>query len=172
MPCNLNEEGIRYNTSYYRRNKKERFCVNTCPHCEYESTGPKSAMQSHIWSKHTPEDQRPFQCPHNECNRGYAAKATLHKHILKSHKISMPKKKVKGILVYEIKVKDTFDYNQLPSKYRKRIIIYKNNNYIRFDKFESLPISFNDLYFDRELGYISLIEYTRNDLLERFKLSN
>jgi len=69
-------------------------------------------------------------------------------------------------------VKDTFNYNQLPSKYRKRIIIYKNNKYIPINKFQSLPISFNDLYFDRELGYISLIEYTRNDLLQRFKLSN
>ena len=52
-----------HNTNYYRRNKLEKFNVHTCPHCNYETTGPKSSLQAHIWSKHTPENLKPFQCP-------------------------------------------------------------------------------------------------------------
>ena len=29
-------------------------------HCNYETTGPKSALMAHIYSKHTPENERPF----------------------------------------------------------------------------------------------------------------
>ena len=56
----------RHNTNYYRRNK-ERFNVKCCPHCNYETTGPKSALMAHIYSKHTPENERPFQCPCIDC---------------------------------------------------------------------------------------------------------
>ena len=78
----------RHNTNYYRRNKEQRFNVKQCPHCNYETTGPKSALQAHIWSKHTPENERPFQCPCSLCDRGFSARANLNKHILK-----IPKKK-------------------------------------------------------------------------------
>ena len=87
-PYTINSEGIRYNTSYYRRNKMKRFRVHKCPHCQYETTGPKQALKAHIWSKHTPEHERPFQCPCSNCNRGFASKANLKKHITNSHNIS------------------------------------------------------------------------------------
>ena len=74
-----------HNTNYYRRNKAERFNVLSCPHCNYETTGPKSALQAHIWSKHTLEHERPFQCPCSGCHRGFSARANLNKHILKQH---------------------------------------------------------------------------------------
>ena len=79
----------RHNTNYYRRNKEERFNVLRCPHCNYETTGPKSSLQAHIYSKHTPENERPFQCPCNVCERGYAARANLQKHICKNHDTTM-----------------------------------------------------------------------------------
>ena len=80
---------IPHNTNYYRRNKEERFNVKCCPHCNYETTGPKSSLQAHIYSKHTPENERPFQCPCTECERGYAARANLQKHLFKHHDTNM-----------------------------------------------------------------------------------
>ena len=79
----------KHNTNYYRRNKEERFNVKCCPHCNYETTGPKSALIAHIHSKHTPENERPFQCPCIDCDRGYAARANLQKHICKHHNTNM-----------------------------------------------------------------------------------
>ena len=72
---------VAYNTNYYRRNKEKRFKVHKCPHCNFETTGPKSSLQAHIWAKHTDEKDRPFQCPCDSCDRGYSARANLHKHI-------------------------------------------------------------------------------------------
>ena len=80
---------IPHNTNYYRRNKEQRFNVKCCPHCNYETTGPKSALLAHIYSKHTPENKRPFQCPCTECERGYAARANLKKHLIKNHDTNM-----------------------------------------------------------------------------------
>ena len=34
---------VAYNTNYYRRNKEKRFKVHKCPHCNFETTGPKSS---------------------------------------------------------------------------------------------------------------------------------
>jgi len=85
----IHYKSCRHNTNYYRRNKKQRFNVKCCPHCNYETTGPKSALMAHIYSKHTPENERPFQCPCNVCERGYAARANLQKHICKTHDTSM-----------------------------------------------------------------------------------
>lgn len=98
------EKTKNHNTNYYRRNKAQRFNVKCCPHCNYETTGPKSALQAHIWSKHTPEKERPFQCPCHECERGFSARANLNKHILKKHKIIMPKKIDKDVLIYKIDI--------------------------------------------------------------------
>ena len=30
---------------YYRRNKETREKVHKCPHCDYETTGPKQALK-------------------------------------------------------------------------------------------------------------------------------
>ena len=163
---NRNKEGIRYNTSYYRRNKEERFCVNTCPYCDYESTGPKQVIKVHVWSKHTPENERPFQCPHAECNRGFAAKALLHKHLIKKHNINIPKNNKRNILVYEIDDNTTHKINPLPTKYINRLNYYINNKYIPVNNLSY--ISQSDIYFDNFLGIISLKEHTRSELLARF----
>ena len=96
------EPSKNHNTNYYRRNKIQRFNVKSCVLCNYETTGPKSALQAHIWAKHTTENERPFQCPCNTCERGFSARANLNKHILKKHKIVMPKKIDKNVLMYKI----------------------------------------------------------------------
>ena len=76
-----------HNTNYYRRNKLEKFCVHKCPHCNYETTGPKQCIQAHIWAKHTPEHKKPFQCPCGNCNRGMASRANLKKHLKETMKL-------------------------------------------------------------------------------------
>jgi len=158
-----------HNTNYYRRNKAERFNVKLCPHCNYETTGPKSALQAHIWSKHTPEHERPFQCPCGDCDRGFSARANLNKHILKQHKITMPKKIAKDVLVYEISI--------LPQKkickdpvIKNRINYYKNHKWIVCDKLpikteDNITISFDTLYYDEGKNVITIKSYCRNELL-------
>ena len=148
-----NHEGIRYNTSYYRRNKNKRFCVHKCPHCNYETTGPKQALKAHIWSKHTPEHQRPFQCPCEDCNRGFASKANLLKHIEKVHQIKIPNHN-KNILAFKIL---TFNKNT------KRTRVY-NDHQIILSKNMPRNISMEDFYYDIYSKTIYIKSYTRNNL--------
>ena len=39
-----------YGRDYYRRNKLQGFRIHKCPHCTYETTGPKSALKAHIYA--------------------------------------------------------------------------------------------------------------------------
>jgi len=151
------EKTNNHNTNYYRRNKAMRFNVKSCPQCCYETTGPKSALQAHIWAKHTPENERPFQCPCVRCDKGFSARANLNKHILKKHNIVMPKKINQNILVY--KIEPIVD----------NLVHYKDNPYI---KASQLPIKYNDklitfdtLHYDKCINSINLIPFTRQDLL-------
>ena len=43
-------------------NKEERFNV-AMPHCNYETTDQNLHYKHNVYSKHTPENERPFQCP-------------------------------------------------------------------------------------------------------------
>ena len=161
------EKTSNHNTNYYRRNKVEKFNIHKCPSCNYETTGPKSSLQAHIWSKHTPEKGKPFQCPCNICSRGFASRANLHKHILKQHDIKIPKRR-KGVLVYQISLQNKLD-EEISNDKKK---YYNSNSYIITDK---LPIvlsrnnyiRYDDLYYDKEKNNINLTEWTRNDLLEK-----
>jgi len=157
-----------HNTNYYRRNKAERFNVKCCPHCNYETTGPKSALQAHIWSKHTPENDRPFQCPCTDCNRGFSARANLNKHILKQHNVTMPKKINKDVLIYKIHI--------IPQKkickdntMRSRLNYYKEHPIIIVEnlplKHNDTLISFDSLFYDKGCNMITLTPYTRTQLL-------
>ena len=145
-----NNEGIRYNTSYYRRNKNKRFRVHKCPHCDYETTGPKQALRAHIWSKHTPEHKRPFQCPCEDCNRGFASKANLIKHVEKYHDIKIHKHN-KNILAFKI---------VSLNKNTQRTRIYNNHQIIIP---ENIPenISIEDFYYDIYSKTVYVKSYTR-----------
>lgn len=154
------EKSKNHNTNYYRRNKAQRFNVKCCPHCNYETTGPKSALKAHIWSKHTPEKERPFQCPCHGCERGFSARANLNKHILKKHKITMPKKINKEVLIYKIDIKS----NNAPE-------VYINNRYIIAKNlpctFDNKTISFDSLFYDEGLGHINITSYTKEEIKKR-----
>ena len=117
---------INYNTSYYRRNKTLKFCVHKCPHCNYETTGPKSSIQHHIWAKHTPENEKPFVCPCDNCPRRFASKANLLKHLKSKHNIIIPKYK----RVLAIKIKENGEKKTIIPKNQNEIIqyIYKEYN--------------------------------------------
>jgi hypothetical protein len=101
MDKNINNK-VNANTKYYRRNKKLRLNIKSCPHCNYETTGPKSSLQAHIWSKHTLENKRPFQCPCDDCSRGFASRANLHKHINSIHEIKIPTKLHKDVILLKL----------------------------------------------------------------------
>ena len=67
-------KNVAYNTQYYRNNKENKKIVHQCPHCNYSTTGPKITLKNHIMAKHTPESERPYQCLHPNCCRGFAQK--------------------------------------------------------------------------------------------------
>jgi len=150
-----------HNTNYYRRNKIERFCVHTCPHCNYETTGPKQCIQAHIWAKHTPENEKPFQCPCGDCHRGFAARANLLKHLRKVHGALLPSKFDKNILIYKIKCLNKPKTNQELERFLK----YKKNNLIKKNELKKLNISLDDLHYDKTQKFIDFTSYTRQQLL-------
>ena len=151
-----------YNTNYYRRNKERRFKVHSCPHCNFETTGPKSSLQAHIWAKHTKEEDRPFQCPCNNCTRGYSARANLHKHLSRCHDIVIPKDK--DIFAYHI-VLNNMITNDLTNDTKQRLEYYKNNMLIPRNM-KNVPnyISQEILYFDSSMKLININKYTIEDI--------
>lgn len=138
-----------YNTNYYRRNKKLKFCVHKCPHCDYKTTGPKSSIQHHVWAKHTPESEKPFSCPCESCPRNFASKANLLKHLKSKHDIDLPKHK--RILALKIEA-----HGEKQEKY----IIPKSQNQII------------QLLFDKYINKKNIVVYTRHSLLKKFGYLN
>lgn len=158
-PCNE----LNYNTSYYRRNKVRRFKVHHCPHCNFETTGPKSSLQAHIWAKHTEEKDRPFQCPCSNCTRGYSARANLHKHLSRCHDIKIPKDK--DIFAYHITLNNMININDLNNETNSRLEYYKNNMIIP-KNMKNVPknITQETIYFDKYNKLININKYTINDI--------
>ena len=152
---------IPHNTNYYRRNKEQRFNVKLCPHCNYETTGPKSALLAHIYSKHTPENKRPFQCPCIDCERGYAARANLQKHICKNHDTSM-KVFNKKSFCYTIKV-------NIPNKLSKSMFDF----YIKRKGILTKDIGLNKILSEEQFCYdicnnnIEVSELTREEVTSK-----
>ena len=153
-----------HNTNYYRRNKLEKFCVHKCPHCNYETTGPKQCIQAHIWAKHTPEHKKPFQCPCGNCNRGMASRANLKKHLKRDHEIVLPPY-TKKVLVYQITLKKQPTLNKEFDRYVK----YKQHGeFILAEDIKNKKFSLDNIYYDFYKGYVHLTTYTREDLLKKF----
>ena len=151
----------RHNTNYYRRNKEQRFNVKQCPHCNYETTGPKSALLAHIYSKHTPENERPFQCPCNDCSRGYAARANLQKHICKHHDTTM-KVFNKSSFCYIIKV-------NLPNKLSNEMFEFYNKQKGILTKDIGLHKKLSEEQFCYDIcnNNISVNEYSKEDVIKQ-----
>tara|TARA_X000000368_G_scaffold152799_1_gene120445 strand:- start:822 stop:1316 length:495 start_codon:yes stop_codon:yes gene_type:complete len=155
---------VNANTKYYRRNKKLRLNIKSCPHCNYETTGPKSSLQAHIWAKHTPENKRPFQCPCDDCSRGFASRANLHKHIKSIHKIKIPKKLCKDIVLLKLSL-------------QKKISETKNSFYNNYKVIKccDLPIyhqntkfTIDTLFYDTLKGNILMEGYSINKIRELY----
>ena len=157
---------VNYNTNYYRRNKKQKFKVHTCQHCEFETTGPKSSLNAHVWAKHTKEEDRPFQCPCETCARGYSAKANLQKHLRQNHNIEIPKDN--NIFAYSILVNDIVINNDWTDKTKERFIIYKDNNVLpkKIPPVFANNITIEQLYCDQYNGLITLRGYTKEDIIQ------
>tara|TARA_B110000977_G_scaffold126075_1_gene161308 strand:+ start:3457 stop:3891 length:435 start_codon:yes stop_codon:yes gene_type:complete len=143
--------------------------VNACPQCNYETTGPKSALQAHIWSKHTPEHERPFQCPCGTCEKGFSARANLNKHIVKQHEIVMPKKINKQTLIYKITVNKKICKD---AEMKKRLDYYKENPVIIINSLpinqDDINISYDALHYDDGSNMIRIEPYDRCKLLNLY----
>jgi len=72
-------------TDYYRKNRISKMVCHKCPFegCNYETTNCKIVLTNHINSFHVEEKDRPYQCTH--CDRGFAQKAHLVKHVKREH---------------------------------------------------------------------------------------
>jgi hypothetical protein len=150
---------------YYRRNKEERTIVHSCKDCEYETTGPKQTLLVHIWSKHTEENERPFQCEEQRCCRGFAQKSNLQKHLLKVHGKKVNLSESRDICLYIIK---PGKFTPASNKTTHRYNIYQQKPVI---KAADLPLTINNqtitaahLRYDAREKYITLKTYTRDDL--------
>ena len=96
--------------------------IHKCPHCNYETTGPKCILQNHIYSKHTKEEDRPFQC--TQCTRGFSQKSHLIKHMKKVHNCNGPKICKRNIVSYHIKLLNNIPVSE---KAKSRMHMYKKN---------------------------------------------
>ena len=158
------------NTAYYRKNKKQRKTVHSCPHCNYETTGPKCILENHIHAKHTQECNKPFHC--RFCEKGFSQKAHLQNHLMKIHDIpehiAKPPVKSKNIFVYLI---------ELTGKKAKskstlaRINIYRNNKKLFAKDLSTFKIDNNkqlkphNIHYDANHGYISLTTKTEDEYM-------
>ena len=155
---------VAYNTNYYRRNKEKRFKVHKCPHCNFETTGPKSSLQAHIWAKHTDEKDRPFQCPCDSCHRGYSARANLHKHMKQCHNITIPKDKT--IFAYSVKINNNI-CPRVTNNQKKRLEFYETNLVIPRTIKDSKDITILEkMHFDAHQKLINIRGYTKQEILD------
>ena len=174
MPLHLaNTHSNHWARDYYRRNKEERKIVHHCRYCNYETTGPKQNLKVHMWGCHTPENERPFKCPERDCCRGFAAKHSLQKHLLKVHGKNINLSISRNICLYIIKLGKFLP----PSgKTKSRYNYYQKHPVI---KAQDLPITFNDqsngektiidasnIKYDARKNYININSYTRDELGE------
>lgn len=147
-------------TDYYRQNKEAGVVMHKCPHCEFTTPYNKSNLMNHIYAKHTPENQRPFQCRH--CERGFSQKSHLIKHMKKEHNLNTShlEKKITNIL-YKITLTEKEPRSKKTKARRK---YYEKHSHIKSrdmynNKHEYTECCFlcnNDLHYDERKGFIQL----------------
>ena len=174
MPTNRIEyDIIKHSTNYYRKNKEKRKIIHSCPHCCYETTGPKSSLKAHIWSKHTEEKDRPFQCHVIDCCRGFAQKINLQKHLKKVHNISVDLKINTNIAEYHIEltriIPKSIKIQNRIKFYMKHSIIYPKDLNKPIEYIGNQIIKSNHLYYDAREGYINLKSLSYDDLKKKKK---
>lgn len=159
----LSNSGLWYHTK--KCDKKIKAKILKCKYCNYETQGPKCILQNHVYSKHTPENERPFQCEY--CNRGFAQKSHLHTHLKKRHNIISSPVQEKKIVEYHITV-----LNKEPTskKLISRINIYKENPIIsakyisNYTFWHTKTLKPSHLHYDAKKGYIHYTPKTKSDL--------
>ena len=163
---------VAYNTQYYRNNKKTKKIIHQCPHCNYSTTGPKITLKNHIMAKHTPESERPFQCPCNNCSRGFAQKKLLERHLQKVHNQTVDLTINRSIVEFHVK-KGKYIPASNATKNRVSYYLSKRNGILYpndFDDFEFLPnkkLNKNHIYYDAREGYIELQTYNKSQLKKK-----
>lgn len=148
-------------TNYYRINKQTKRVIHICPHCNYSTTGPKITLRHHIYSKHTKECDRPFQCKYADCNRGFAQKLHYQNHLCKIHDEKKESGRKKKVLYYTIKIGSVVPSSK---KTKERIVFYKKNAVLTTKKIRE-NISVSAFQYDVRHGYIVAISITENDIL-------
>jgi len=139
--------------------------THKCPHCDYTTSGPKCILQNHIYSKHTAEKDRPFQCMH--CPRGFSQKSHLNKHMKKEHNMEAPENKDRNIIEYHIEVLSNIPVSE---KAQSRMRLYKKNPIINAKNMENLKFWYtkklkpSHLHYDSKKGYIKFDSKTISDL--------
>lgn len=139
--------------------------MHNCPHCDYVTSGPKCTLINHIHSKHTKEEDRPFQCMY--CNRGFAQKSHLHKHMKKEHDKDKPEPKDRTIVEYHIKI---LNKQPISNKTISRINLYKKNPIINANTISTHKFWYTKilkpchLHYDSKKGYIKFIGKTKEDM--------
>jgi len=157
------KSGLWYHCKKCNNNKVKK--EHKCPHCDYKTSGPKCQLVNHIYSKHTPEKERPYQC--NHCERGFAQKSHLHKHLKKVHDLEPPENVNRTIIEYHIKILDNIPTSE---KIRSRIKLYSKYPIIKTKNMPSLKFYYTKilqpfhLHYDAKKGYICFTGKTKDDL--------
>jgi hypothetical protein len=158
MPIPSINTCINPSTKYYRDNRKSKRVIHSCQHCNYATTNAKICLINHINAKHVDEKDRPYQC--QNCERGFAQKAHLDKHMSTIHNIDIKPLKVSSIS-YIIKMANN---SPKSTKTKARCEYYENHhiintNEINHHKHEYLPgvyLKKNDLHYDNKKGFIEI----------------
>ena len=162
---NKTTKKIAHNTNYYRKNKISKKKVHYCPHCNYTSAGPKVTIRNHIWAKHTPESEKPFQCTENNCCRGFAQKVLLQRHLKKIHNIDKDLTTKRTIVKFEIQ-RGTYKPASVGTANRVNHYLSQPDGILyvsQIGNFEFLPgkkLKKCHIYYDAREGYISMKQYT------------
>lgn len=148
-------------SNYYRKNKETQSVVHVCPHCNYSTTGPKITLKHHILAKHTRECYRPFQCMHPGCERGFAQKIHLDRHLCKVHGKKIDKGRKKKVLYYLL---SSGDKNPTSKKTKERMHFYENKKIVT-PKMIRKSISMSNFQYDRHNNYIVAVPITENYII-------
>ena len=149
---------VNTSTDYYRSNRKTKKVKHECPFCNYSTLNAKIQLANHINAKHVEERNRPYQCDH--CERGFAQKAHLDKHLLTVHKIKSTINKISSIS-YIIQTTNIIPRSM---KTKARYTYYKNHGVIntndinnqKHEYMTGLYLKKHDIHYDAMKGFIIL----------------
>jgi len=153
----------RTSTQYYRDNKRSKRVVHQCPHCSYQSTGPKIQLTNHVNAKHVPEAERPYQC--RRCTRGFAQRAHLEKHMARVHDEVMERRTKAICMVYQIEVAEkvlprTKKTRARQAYYTKHATITSSEiNNKEHEYLPGLHLKTHDIHYDAAKQFIVLRKY-------------